>query len=38
MYTLYQLNADELDSRFLESLKAQFQHKAVEISVCEAAT
>jgi len=36
MYTLYKLNADELDDRFLESLKAQFQHKAIEISVCEA--
>jgi antitoxin YefM len=36
MYTLYKLNADELDNRFLESLKAQFQHKAIEISVCEA--
>ena len=36
MYTLYKLNADELDSRFLESLKAQFQHKLIEISVCEA--
>ena len=37
MYTLYKLNADERDSRFLESLKAQFQHKLREISVCEAA-
>ncbi len=36
MYTLYKINADELDSRFLESLKAQFQHKVIEISVCEA--
>lgn len=36
MYTLYKLNADELDDRFLESLKAQFQHKTIEISVCEA--
>ncbi len=36
MYTLYKLNADELDDRFLESLKAQFQHKIIEISVCEA--
>ncbi len=36
MYTLYKLNADELDDRFLESLKAQFQHKLIEISVCEA--
>jgi len=36
MYTLYKLNADELDDRFLESLKAQFQHKVIEISVCEA--
>ncbi|MCX7110767.1 MAG: hypothetical protein NTX45_11690 [Proteobacteria bacterium] len=36
MYTLYKLNADELDSRFLESLKAQFQHKFIEIAVCEA--
>jgi len=36
MYTLYKLNADELDIRFLESLKAQFQHKFIEIAVCEA--
>lgn len=36
MYTLYNLNADELDNRFLESIKAQFQHKRIEISVCEA--
>ncbi|MDD5035971.1 MAG: hypothetical protein PHE55_14570 [Methylococcaceae bacterium] len=36
MYTLYKLNADDLDERFLESLKAQFQHKTIEISVCEA--
>lgn len=36
MYTLYKVNADELDSCFLESLKAQFQHKIIEISVCEA--
>jgi len=36
MYTLYKLNADELDSRFLDSLKAQFQHKFIEIAVCEA--
>lgn len=36
MYTLYKLNADDLDDRFLESLKAQFQHKVIEISVCEA--
>jgi antitoxin YefM len=36
MYTLYKLNADELDIRFLDSLKAQFQHKFIEISVCEA--
>ena len=36
MYTLYKLNADELDYRFIDSLKAQFQHKFIEISVCEA--
>ncbi|MFM8331472.1 MAG: hypothetical protein ACKN9T_07265, partial [Candidatus Methylumidiphilus sp.] len=36
MYTLYKLNADELDQQFLDGLKAQFKHKTIEISVCEA--
>lgn len=36
MYTLYRLNADDLNERFLESLRALFQGKDIEISVCEA--
>jgi len=37
MYTLYKLRADELDQRFLDTLKHQFQDREIEISVCEAA-
>jgi len=36
MYTLYKINADELDNRFLEGLKAMFKNKEIEIAVCEA--
>jgi antitoxin YefM len=36
MYTIYRLNADELDSNFLESLKSAFGHKQIEIAVSEA--
>ncbi|MDZ7262257.1 MAG: hypothetical protein ONB05_09165 [candidate division KSB1 bacterium] len=35
MYTLYRVNADELDSRFLKALKALFKNKYIEIAVCE---
>ena len=35
MFTIYRANADELDARFLESLKAAFKHKQIEIAVCE---
>lgn len=37
MYTVYRINADELDSRFLRALKAMFKNKEIEIVVCEAA-
>ena len=37
MYTIYKVNADELDSRFLKALKAMFKNKEIEIAVCEAA-
>jgi len=37
MYTIYRLNADELDGRFLRALKAMFKNKEIEIVVCEAA-
>lgn len=37
MYTIYRINADELDSRFLKALKALFKNKQIEIAVCEAA-
>lgn len=36
MYTVYRINADELDSRFLKALKALFKNKEIEITVCEA--
>lgn len=36
MYTLYRLNADELDAGFVASLKHLFPHKTIEIAVCEA--
>jgi len=35
MYTLYRVNADELDSRFLKALKAMFENREIEIAVCE---
>lgn len=37
MYTIYRVNADELDSRFLKALKALFKNKEIEIAVCETA-
>lgn len=37
MYTLYKLRADELDQRFLDTLKNQFQDREIEIAVCEVA-
>ncbi|MBI3881054.1 MAG: hypothetical protein HY301_13465 [Verrucomicrobia bacterium] len=33
MQTTYQLNTDELDSRFLESIKAAFPRRRVTIAV-----
>jgi antitoxin YefM len=36
MYTIYRLNADELDDKFIESLKSAFGHKQIEITVSEA--
>ena len=36
MHTIYRLNADELDSKFLDSLKSMFGHKQIEIAVSEA--
>jgi antitoxin YefM len=37
MYTIYKLRADELDQRFLDTLKHQFQDREIEIAVTEAA-
>jgi antitoxin YefM len=37
MYTIYRLRADELDQRFLDTLKHQFQDREIEIVVTEAA-
>lgn len=36
MYTLYKINANELDSSFLSALKTMFKNKEIEIAVCEA--
>lgn len=35
MYTIYRLNANELDSRFIRALKVMFKNKEVEIAVCD---
>ena len=35
MQTIYQINADEIDESLLESIKAQFKHKEIEIVVSE---
>ena len=35
MYTIYRLNADDLDSRFIRALKTMFKNKEIEIAVCE---
>lgn len=37
MYTIYKLRAAELDQRFLDALKHQFQDREIEIAVTEAA-
>jgi antitoxin YefM len=37
MYTIYRVKANELDDRFLEALKTMFEHKEIEIVVCEVA-
>jgi hypothetical protein len=37
MYTLYKINADEINENFIASIKAQFQHKDIEIAICETA-
>lgn len=36
MYALYKLRADELDQRFIDTLKSQFQDREIEIAVSEA--
>lgn len=35
MNTIFQINSDELDSRFIESIKALFKNKKLIISVSE---
>jgi hypothetical protein len=37
MYTLYKINTDELNENFIASIKAQLQHKDIEIAICETA-
>ena len=36
MYTIYRMNTNELDNRFLRALKATFKDKEIEIAICEA--
>lgn len=33
MQTIYKLNADELNTEFLESVKALFPHKIIEVAI-----
>jgi antitoxin YefM len=35
MQTIYQINADELDQNLLDSIKALFKHKEIEIVISE---
>jgi antitoxin YefM len=35
MYTIYRTSAEELDQNFLDSLRAAFKGKQIEIAVCE---
>lgn len=35
MYAIYKIKANELDSRFIRTLKAMFKNKEIEIAVCE---
>jgi len=37
MYAVYKLRAEELDQRFLDTIKSQFQDREIEIAVCEVA-
>ena len=37
MYTLYRVNADDLNAEFIESIKTLFKHQTIEIAICEAA-
>lgn len=37
MYTIYRIHANELDDNFLNSLRATFKDKEIEIAVCETA-
>lgn len=36
MRTAYQLNADELNSDFIEAIKALYRHKTINVSIQEA--
>jgi len=35
MYTVYRIDANSLDKRFLDAVKAMFRDKEIEIAVCE---
>jgi antitoxin YefM len=35
MYTIYRMNTNELDNRFLKALKTMFKDKEIEIAISE---
>ncbi|QTA83271.1 Uncharacterized protein dnl_56670 [Desulfonema limicola] len=35
MYTVYRIDANSLDKRFIDAVKAMFRDKEIEIAVCE---
>ena len=35
MYTIYRINANDLDNRFIRVLKTMFRNKEIEIAVCD---
>jgi hypothetical protein len=37
MYTLYKINTDELNEKFISAIKAQFPHQTIEIAISDLA-
>ena len=35
MYTIYRINANDMDNRFIRVLKTMFRNKEIEIAVCD---